>query len=162
MPESTHTPTPWTWNDDDSGRHRSLDGHLWMQEDGLPGEHHVLTCSVCSACRERGAKCLCPTDANAALIVEAVNSHANLLAEVARLTAELERLHFHYGPPGSPCPWKDTGALVAENAELREKLAAVEELASRWDAQSKADGQFGDTHSSFLLAALHPKGATET
>lgn len=55
---------------------------------------------------------------------------------IEQLEAERDRLTRAFGPPGSPCPWKDTGELVAENASLRDKLAAVRA------ALEKIDGAF--------------------
>jgi hypothetical protein len=80
---ATHTPTPWVY------RPRDYDDWGWIR-----GPDGVLAATARSACeydadehRRNGTD---PFEANAAIIVEAVNSHASLKARIQELEAALQ------------------------------------------------------------------------
>lgn len=82
---ATPTPRPWAW--EANGPHP---GDITLGgADDPSGEFHVLTPHICPSCRESGHTCLAPSDADAALIVEAVNAYDQLRAEVETLRGAL-------------------------------------------------------------------------
>jgi hypothetical protein len=51
--------------------------------------------------------------------------HGECRYEIQRLQNENRLLKNTFGPPGSPCPWKDTGELVDEVAALRARVTEL-------------------------------------
>jgi hypothetical protein len=78
--EARHTPTPWRWN---GGRSISADSRHGFAK-------IVATAEWSKA--DRGALSMAEAEANAALIVAAVNERAGLVARVAELEAALEMM----------------------------------------------------------------------
>lgn len=73
---SEHTPTPWAADPDDR---EDMEWNIHIVEASQP---HMRVCFMTS----NG-----PAEANAAFIVEAVNNHETLKAEITRLRSELEQ-----------------------------------------------------------------------